>query len=269
MSSDEDEDFIDAYQAIRSSLNVHESDEDYMKHVVSSASFGSERLTDSRDIPVLDTRDYSGNWQNKVLERAYRLKQQRLERQKTAIERRKALDSKQKERWKNSSHFECAQEPLSNSGNSFEFITPPPITELRSATPLSPHDQTHNWNIKEQELSNERPYRLKLNPQSGGLVRTPVAKSLMSLKACDHNVSDVANALPKPSPSASIPSKCSRYVLVAQPEVREPHAQATAMEETLLLLRFPKSRVRRSHTRAPIPSLRSNRNLGVRTGYEM
>ena len=61
----------------------------------------------------------------------------------------------------------------------------------------------------------------------------------------------------------------SRYVLVAQPEVREPHAQATAMEETLLLLRFPKSRARRSHTRAPIPSLRSNRNLGVRTGYEM
>lgn len=41
--------------------------------------------------------------------RAHRLKQQRLERQKTATERRKALDSKQKERWKNSSHFECAQ----------------------------------------------------------------------------------------------------------------------------------------------------------------
>lgn len=43
------------------------------------------------------------------LYRAHRLKQQRLERQKTATERRKALDSKQKERWKNSSHFECAQ----------------------------------------------------------------------------------------------------------------------------------------------------------------
>lgn len=30
---------------------------------------GSFRLTDSRDIPMLDTSDYSGNWQNKVLER--------------------------------------------------------------------------------------------------------------------------------------------------------------------------------------------------------
>lgn len=29
----------------------------------------SFRLTDSRDIPLLDTRDYSSNWQNKVLER--------------------------------------------------------------------------------------------------------------------------------------------------------------------------------------------------------
>lgn len=85
---------------------------------------------------------------------------------------------------------------------------PPPITELRNATPLLSHEQTHNRNFKEQELSNELPYRLKLNPQSGDPVRTPVAKSLMSLKACDHNVSDVANALPKPPPSASIPSKC-------------------------------------------------------------
>lgn len=61
----------------------------------------------------------------------------------------------------------------------------------------------------------------------------------------------------------------SRYVLVAQPEVREPHAQATAMEETLLLLRFPKSRVRRRHTSFTIPSLRSNGNVRVRTGHEM
>ena len=99
-------------------------------------------------------------------------------------------------------------EPPSKSENSFEFITPPSITELRSAAPLPSHDQTHNRNFKDQELSNERPYRLKLSPQSGGLVRTPVAKSLMSLKTCDHHVSDVANALPKPPPSASIPSKC-------------------------------------------------------------
>lgn len=61
----------------------------------------------------------------------------------------------------------------------------------------------------------------------------------------------------------------SRYVLVAQPEIREPHVQATAMEETLLLLRFPKSRVRRRHTSASTTSLRSNRIVRVRTGHEM
>ena len=52
-------------------------------------------------------------------------------------------------------------EPPSKSENSFEFITPPSITELRSATLLPSHDQTHNRNFKEQELSNERPYRLE------------------------------------------------------------------------------------------------------------
>ena len=41
--------------------------------------------------------------------RANRLKQQRLERQKTATERRQTLESKQRERWKNLNHFECAQ----------------------------------------------------------------------------------------------------------------------------------------------------------------
>lgn len=61
----------------------------------------------------------------------------------------------------------------------------------------------------------------------------------------------------------------SRYVLVAQKDVREPHAQATAMEETLLMLRFPKSRVRKRHTSATIPRLHSNRNVRVQTGYEM
>ena len=44
-----------------------------------------------------------------VFFRANRLKQQRLERQKTATERRQALESKQKDRWKNSNHIECAQ----------------------------------------------------------------------------------------------------------------------------------------------------------------
>lgn len=62
---------------------------------------------------------------------------------------------------------------------------------------------------------------------------------------------------------------CSRYVLVAQPDVKEPHPQATAMEETLLMLRFPKSRVRKRHASATIPRLHPNRNVRVQTGYEM
>ena len=44
-----------------------------------------------------------------LLFRAIRLKKQRLERQKTATERRQALESKQKEKWKVSHHSECSQ----------------------------------------------------------------------------------------------------------------------------------------------------------------
>jgi len=103
------EDFMDAYRAMRSSIGLHESDENYMKDIMSRESAGNERPSDPRNIPVLDASDYGGNWQIKVLERANRLKQQRLERQKTATERRQTLENKQRERWKNSNHFECAQ----------------------------------------------------------------------------------------------------------------------------------------------------------------
>jgi hypothetical protein len=41
--------------------------------------------------------------------RARLLKQQRLERQKSAKERRDTQHNNQKERWKKSSHFDCAK----------------------------------------------------------------------------------------------------------------------------------------------------------------
>lgn len=268
VSSDEDEDFLDAYQAMRSSVGPRDADKDYVKDLISRGSFGSERFSNSRDIPRLDTSDYSGNWQYRVLERAHRLKQQRLERQKSATDRRQALDNKHKERWKNSSHLEYAQEQPPKPDPVLEFITPPPAIG-RKTSPSPPLSQTEIRKLKEQELSNERPFRLTLNSQPGGVLYTPLVKSLMDLKTGDHHVSDVANVLPKPPPSASIPSKCSRYVLVAQPDIKQPRPQATAVEETLLMLRFPKSRVRRRHASATIPKLHSNRNVRAKTSLQM
>lgn len=64
-------------------------------------------------------------------------------------------------------------------------------------------------------------------------------------------------------------SLLSRYVLVAQPEIKQPRAQATAVEETLLMLRFPKSRVRRRHNSATISGVHANRNVRARTIFEM
>jgi len=100
-------------------------------------------------------------------------------------------------------------EPLSKSESVIEFITPAPTSTVRNAAPPPPQDQLQSRSFKEQEFTSEQPYRLRLNPQSaGGLGLNPTARNLMNLKACDHHLSDVANVLPKPPPSASIPSKC-------------------------------------------------------------
>ena len=61
----------------------------------------------------------------------------------------------------------------------------------------------------------------------------------------------------------------SRYVLLVQPDVRQSQVEATTLEETLLFLRFPKSRVRRHHTSATIPRTHSNRSFHVETSFEM
>ena len=61
----------------------------------------------------------------------------------------------------------------------------------------------------------------------------------------------------------------SRYVLVVQPDVRQSQVEATTLEETLLFLRFPKSRLRRRHTSATIPRTVSNRSFHVETSFEM
>ena len=67
--------------------------------------------------------------------------------------------------------------------------------------------------------------------------------------------------------SVNFPS--SRYVLVAQPDVKQSQVQATAMEETLLMLRFPKSRVQKRHSSVTIPRLLSNRNVRIESSFEM
>ena len=56
---------------------------------------------------------------------------------------------------------------------------------------------------------------------------------------------------------------------MVQPDVRQSQVEATTLEETLLFLRFPKSRVRRRHTSATIPRTVSNRSFHVETSFEM
>ncbi|XP_015766365.1 PREDICTED: uncharacterized protein LOC107345170 [Acropora digitifera] len=201
-TTEDDEDFMDAYRDMRASLGLQGLDEDLSKGIWKQ----SAEL--ERGIPVIDTSDYyDGNWQIKVLQRADRLKERRMERQKSAKERRKALESKMA-RWKNSDQLEHSQEPISKSETVIEFITPPPTIPSRATTPLPPRDQLQSRLAKEQECASEQPYRLKLHSGSVDLRLDPVARDLIALKTCDHHVADVVNVLPRPPRSASISSKC-------------------------------------------------------------
>ncbi|XP_068714249.1 uncharacterized protein [Montipora foliosa] len=179
VTSDNDEHFLDGYRAMQSGIVFQEPEEDDVKDM---------------------SRESAG------FERASRLQQLRQERQKTAKERRQALESKQREKWKNSSHLECAQ--VSKCEGVIEFITPPPTTSSRKTTPLPSSDLIQNRLVKEREFASERPYRLRLSSESIGQRLNPVARNLINLKTSDHHVSDVVNVLPNPPPSASIPSKC-------------------------------------------------------------
>ena len=86
-----------------------------------------------------------------------------------------------------------------------EFISHPDSPS--PPRPTTPFEDTTKL-LKEQELTSERPYRLRIHPRQGSANITPEARSLIYMRTNDHSVADIAKALPKPNTSASIPSKC-------------------------------------------------------------
>ncbi|XP_028398309.1 uncharacterized protein LOC114521934 [Dendronephthya gigantea] len=104
-----------------------------------------------------------------------------------------------------------------------------------------------------------QPYRLeKYNSQKDELLLHELNLDFESAKLPDH----LLELIPRPKSAPSIPSKCRKYVLVSNDsEKTQDKPEPTALEETLLLQRFPKSNldklrgssplvheVRRSHT---------------------
>ena len=103
----------------------------------------------------------------------------------------------------------CLVETTPKPEKIIEFLpspSPPPVTE--SASPVPTDFTTWDQNPRDLEFSYERPYRIRIHPQSGwsGLTRT--AKNLRNVTSSEHDAADIVQVLPKPPSIASIPSKC-------------------------------------------------------------
>uniref|UniRef100_A0A6P8IQV6 Uncharacterized protein LOC116303278 n=1 Tax=Actinia tenebrosa TaxID=6105 RepID=A0A6P8IQV6_ACTTE len=215
-----------------------------------------DRPASSLDFPSLDVDDYSGNWQEIVLARARLLKQQRLERQKSAKERRTTQQNQLKERWKKTNHFDCTKAETDKPERSVEFLT---SSELILNPEVKPTFQDTMKQLKEQELSSDQPFRLRIQPRHGSASLTRPARSIMAVIANDHNVEDIARVMPRPKTAASIPNKCSRFVLVSgDPNPKAPNP--TKIEKNLMMTRFPKDRASKKNTRQnrPKPTARKS-----------
>ncbi|XP_048581685.1 uncharacterized protein LOC5517160 isoform X2 [Nematostella vectensis] len=231
-SRDSDVDLEEAYREMHASMDAIGKSDNSREMIYRSHSAGV-RAVSSHDFPSLEVEDYSGNWQDIVLHRARLLKQQRLERQKSAKERRDTIDNQQKERRKKAGHIECAQDTLNNSEKTIEFITP--STSPHPPFPGAPDVVSRE--LREQELSSERAFRLRLRPRSSVGTLSPVARSIIDLRSSEHDVADLSNVMPR-SATASIPAKCSRYVLITEkPGKKGP--RASPLEQSLLMARFP------------------------------
>lgn len=63
--------------------------------------------------------------------------------------------------------------------------------------------------LKEKELTSERPYRLRLHPRQNSDNITVEAKGIIHLRSSgDPKAADIAKVFARPNTTASIPSKC-------------------------------------------------------------
>ncbi|XP_070192502.1 uncharacterized protein [Littorina saxatilis] len=94
---------------------------------------------------------------------------------------------------------------------------------------------------EKQQLGEEVPFRLRLTEPEENSPRTPREKKV----AIDPWLLDPRNpSAVRPRSSKSIPSKCSRYVLLSRPRTAADVPTPSPLEEELLATRFPEQSVR-------------------------
>ena len=125
----------------------------------------------------------------------------------------------------------------------------PRYADIQSDGKYLKHTRSSYENFKSNPVIIQ-PYRLeKFNSQKDELLLHRLNLDFESAKLPDH----LLELIPRPKSAPSIPSKCRKYVLVANDsEKTQGKPEPTALEETLILQRFPKSNFEKLRGSSPL-----------------
>nr|XP_022297793.1 uncharacterized protein LOC111107104 isoform X3 [Crassostrea virginica] len=223
-----------------------------------------------------DGNNFEENWQEREIERHMLLRMQKALRSKSAAQKRQVWEEQLEEKRQKlqresdtqsalgfnlrpeSSFFALTQVERANTSMSYM----PPLSTAKPTVQLPKRPKTAAANLQRQQtektaLKVEKPFRYKIR-QGGSesqLSRPP------SRQASEPSISPRMvdprnpNSLRPPS-TKSIPSKCTRYILVSKQKQKPGLPLPTPLEEQLLAERFPSmgERVFRQHSELTLRS---------------
>ncbi|KAK3103622.1 hypothetical protein FSP39_020599 [Pinctada imbricata] len=209
-----------------------------------------------------DGTEFEYNWQERIIERHMLLRMQKILRSRSAAMRRKAWEEQLEE--KRQKLYQGSKEADSQSAvamttrsdscmyvlNQVErantFLTAPVPSESRQSVRLPRRPKTAAANLQRQQLEKEvlkteKPFRHKITQRlSSQQSSRTFSQSRDSELQIDPRILDPRNPYSlRPHTSKSIPSKCTRYVLISKPKHKSSVPLPTPLEEHLLAERFP------------------------------
>eukprot|EP00105_Crassostrea_gigas_P039297 XP_019923445.1 PREDICTED: uncharacterized protein LOC105329771 isoform X14 [Crassostrea gigas] len=218
-----------------------------------------------------DGNNFEENWQEREIERHMLLRMQKALRSKSAAQKRQVWEEQLEEkRQKLQQRDRDTQSALGfhpRSENSFFALTQverantsmsymPPLNTAKPTVQLPTRPKTAAANLQKQQIEKtalkvEKPFRYKIR-QGGSetqLSRPPSRQQ--SEPSISPRMIDPRNPNSlRPPSTKSIPSKCTRYILVSKQKQRTGLPLPTPLEEQLLAERFPMmgERVYRQHS---------------------
>lgn len=197
--------------------------------------------------PVSNVGMCSEGWQDRLLEKDKALKEKRLERERKILQRRRAdMDVLKENRRSVLEQYEPRGTKETTRDNLFDHS--PQEDEAKKG---------RSWSNFENFKNNPhifQPYRLR-KFDSCTDEDTSWITALHVDPDSPYSADGLFDLLPRPKSAPSIPSKCRKYMLVASESSEDVRNKPslTPLEETLMLKRFPKSKLK-PRTASPLYS---------------